>query len=316
MTRFFDAGGAEELARVFVVELGDGCLVECAESVQPPVPRDEKWVLIVSTLRGCPVRCPICDAGGAYRGRLSAEEILAQIDFLVRRRYPEGAVPARKLKIQFARMGDPAFNDDVLAVLRALPSAYEAPGLMPCISTIAPRGRERFFEELIDIKNGLYAGGRFQMQFSIHTTCESARRRLIPASVWSFADIADYGDRFFANGDRKIGLNFAPARGAPLEPARLADRFSRERFAVKLTPINPTAAAALSGLEGLIDPADGRGSEELAERFRKAGFETILSIGELDENRIGSNCGMRTLSPGAACVGLADTSPRPYSPAK
>jgi hypothetical protein len=36
-----------------------------------------------------------------------------------------------------------------------------------------------------------------------------------------------------------------------------------------------------------------RGGERVADRFRMAGFETILSIGETDENRIGSNCGMR-----------------------
>ncbi|RJR29397.1 MAG: radical SAM protein [Candidatus Latescibacterota bacterium] len=291
--RFIDAGGAEDLSRVFVLELADGCLVECAESVQPPVPREEKWVLIVSTLKGCPVRCPICDAGGDYRGKLSTGEILAQIDFLVRRRFLDGAVPVAKFKVQFARMGDPAFNDDVLAVLRRLPALYDAPGLVPCISTIAPKGRERFFEELIDIKNALYSRGRFQMQFSIHSTCESARRRLIPAPVWSFSRIADYGMRFFAQGDRKVVLNFAPARGLPLDPARLSECFSREHFAVKLTPINPTCAAARAGLDGLIDPADPAASEKHAERFREAGFETILSIGEPDENRIGSNCGMR-----------------------
>jgi len=290
--RFIDAGGAEDLSRVFVLELADGCLVECAESVQPPVPREVKWVLIVSTLRGCPVNCLMCDAGGDYRGKLSAGEILAQIDFLVRRRFRDGAVPVAKFKVQFARMGDPAFNDDVLAVLRRLPSLYDAPGLMPCVSTIAPKGRERFFDELIDVKNAFYPRGRFQMQFSIHSTCESARRRLIPAPVWSFREIAAYGERFVAPGDRKAALNFAPARGLPLDPERLADCFSRDHFAVKLTPINPTGAAARAGLDGLIDPADPFASEEHAERFRAAGFETILSIGETAENAIGSNCGM------------------------
>ncbi|MDD4857645.1 MAG: radical SAM protein [Candidatus Krumholzibacteria bacterium] len=291
--RIVDSTGDNDLARVFVAELNDGSLVECAESVQPPVPRDSKWVLILSTLKGCPVSCPMCDAGGGYRGALTAEEIIAQIDFLVRRRFPRGAVPVPKLKVQFARMGDPSFNDAVLDVLRRLPSLYDAPGIMPCISTIAPAGRERFFEELIGIKKAFYPNGRFQMQFSIHTTCEAARRRLIPARVWSFAEIAAYGSRFFSRGDRKITLNFAPAIGMPLDPGQLARVFSPEFFIVKLTPINPTRASARSGLVGLIDPFDGPGCESAAERFRAAGFETVLSIGDLDENRIGSNCGMR-----------------------
>jgi 23S rRNA (adenine2503-C2)-methyltransferase len=181
----------------------------------------------------------------------------------------------------------------VLDVLRGLPSGYQMPGLMPCLSTIAPHGRQQFFEELLAIKTALYGYGRFQMQFSLHTTCETARRRLIPTRTWSFAEIAAYGRRFFLPGDRKVTLNFAPARGLPLDPERLADVFAPDVFAVKLTPINPTFASACAGIVGLLDPGDPPGCEREAERFRRAGFETILSIGELDENRIGSNCGMR-----------------------
>jgi len=62
---------------------------------------------------------------------------------------------------------------------------------------------------------------------------------------------------------------------------------------VKLTPINPTFAASQSGMTELIDPSDPAACAAVADRFRNCGFETILSIGELDENRIGSNCGMR-----------------------
>ena len=33
------------------------------------------------------------------------------------------------------------------------------------------------------------------------------------------------------------------------------------------------------------------GAKKLARSIEKFGFETIISIGELEENRIGSNCG-------------------------
>ncbi len=71
--------GADELARVYVAELEDGSNIEFVESIQPPYSWREKWVLIVSTLKGCPVGCPICDAGGTYRGKLTRDEILAQM---------------------------------------------------------------------------------------------------------------------------------------------------------------------------------------------------------------------------------------------
>ena len=72
--------GNDDLARVFVARTADGSPIEFVESIQPPYRREEKWVLIVSTLKGCPVGCPICDAGGDYRGKLTAEEILAQVE--------------------------------------------------------------------------------------------------------------------------------------------------------------------------------------------------------------------------------------------
>ncbi len=289
--RILSQQGDPELARVFVASLADGAHVEMVESVQPPVPRSQKWVLIVSTLRGCPYGCAMCDAGDHYRGPLAASEILAQIDHLIVERFPDRSVPIPKLKVQFARMGEPALNDAVLAVLRRLPARYRAPGLMPCISTVAPRGRRAFFEELLHIKEELYPG-RFQLQFSVHTTDDDARRRLIPARTWGLADMAAYGARFVGPGDRKVTLGFAPARGMPLEPERLAALFSADAFVVKLTPINPTASAERAELVGMVDPHDPVACEELADRFRRVGFETLVSIGELRENQIGSNCGM------------------------
>jgi 23S rRNA (adenine2503-C2)-methyltransferase len=234
----------------------------------------------------------ICDAGGSYRGKLSAAEILAQVDYLVRRRYPDGRVPVPKLKVQFARMGEPALNDAVLETLVALPETLHAPGLMPCLSTVAPAGRERFFDELLEIRRAHYPTGRFQLQFSVHTTCDTARRKLVPRRTWSLARIAAYGDRFHVPGGRKITLNFAPVKGLPLDPEALTPLFSPERFLNKLTPINPTNAAGQSGLEPLIDPACTVGCQAVVDQFRAAGYDTILSIGDLRENAIGSNCGM------------------------
>ncbi len=142
------SSGTEKVAMVYIGEMANGNLVEFVESVQPPIPREKKWVLLVSTLFGCPVGCAMCDAGGYYKGKPTKDEILAQIDFLVEKRFPNGQIPCEQFKIQFARMGEPALNDSVLDVLEELPSRFHAPGLMPSISTIAPAGRERFFERL------------------------------------------------------------------------------------------------------------------------------------------------------------------------
>ncbi len=280
--------GREDIAVVYIAELEDGKLIEFVESVQPPIPREKKWVIIVSSLYGCPVGCPMCDAGEYYRGKLSRDDIIAQIDYLVSRRFPDRKVPVGKFKIQFARMGEPAFNQHVLDVLQELPALYDAPGLLPTISTIAPRGSEKFFERLLDIKRRTYRE-RFQLQFSIHTTDARLRDWMIPAKKWSLGEIAEYGGEFYRKGERKITLNFALAEGMPVDGDLLLRHFDPDIFLVKITPVNPTYSARKHGISSQVIPDMER--YEIVETLRAAGYEVILSIGELAENHIGSNCG-------------------------
>ncbi len=295
--------GNEDIAMVYIAELEGGNgrepkrsgnkLIEFVESVQPPTPRSEKWVLIVSTLFGCPVGCSFCDAGMYYDGKLTKDDILSQIDFLIHNRFPRGGVPVKKFKIQFARMGEPALNESVLDVLEALPDIYDAPGLMPSVSTIAPHGTDQFFERLIDIKNRVY-NGRFQLQFSIHTTDAQKRGEIIPVRIWDFYKIARYGERFYKEGNRKITLNFALAEDMPIEPEIMLNHFSPKKFIIKVTPVNPTCSAKRNKIASHIVP--GKERYEILEALKAHGYEVILSIGEIKENDIGSNCGQHIMN--------------------
>jgi len=284
--------GREDIALVYVAEFAGDRMVEFVESLQPPIPREKKWVLIISTLFGCPVRCRFCDAGGFYQGKLNRDEIFEQIDYLIARRYPDRKVPAEKFKIQFARMGEPSFNDDVLQVVEELPHRYDVPGLIISLSTIAPVGQENFFRELLRIKRHLLPG-RFQFQVSLHTTDQTLWDWLVPTPKWVYAQIAEYGNSFYQNGDRKIVLNFALVEGMPVDPDRLKKYFSPEIFIIKITPLNPTYAAQLNRISSHIVP--GINEYEIIEALKKTGYEVLLSIGEWEENKIGSNCGQYLL---------------------
>jgi 23S rRNA (adenine2503-C2)-methyltransferase len=283
--------GREDVAVVYIGELENEKLVEFVESIQPPIPREEKWVLLVSTMFGCPVGCKMCDAGGFYQGKPTKDEILDQIDFLVRKRYPDGCIPARQFKIQFARMGEPSLNAAVLDVLAELPRRYNAPGLMPSISTIAPAGTQAFFERLERIKREQYSGGNFQFQFSLHTTDPVLRDEIIPIKKWTFAEMGAYGQRFFEPGDRKVTLNFALAQGTPVEAPVLLRHFDPDIFLIKITPLNPTYRAAENQMASYINPASPNEQYEIVESLRAAGYDVIVSVGEVEENFIGSNCG-------------------------
>jgi len=302
--RIISEYGSDDIAMVYVAQMREDegaridskrFMVEFVESVQPPTPREQKWVLIVSSMFGCPIRCRMCDAGGEFAGRLTADEILAQVDHMVRLRFPDGRVPTKKFKIQFARMGEPSLNPAVLDAMDRLPRMYDAPGLQASMSTVAPSTKpaREFFEKLIAVKERNYAHGRFQLQFSIHTTDTKMRDDLIPTKKWTLEEIAAYGARFARpdEGDKKVTLNFAPAVGYPIDAGLLRSHFDPSLFMIKLTPLNPTVHGHEESLRSAIDPHDRGTSDRIVEPLEQEGFDVILSIGELEENRIGSNCG-------------------------
>lgn len=280
-----------DIASVYIAEMNEGKLVEFVESVQPPIPREKKWVFIVSTLYGCPVKCPMCDAGIDYQGKLSKDEMMAQINYLIDLNYPNRKLPIHQLKIQLARLGEPALNDNVLELLSTLPEEVECPGLMPSFSTIAPIGRENFFNRLIEIKNNYYPNGKFQFQFSIHSTNCKRRSEMIPVRTWDFKQMSDYGQRFFRKGDRKITLNFALSNEIDLSADVIRRYFSPEVFLIKITPVNPTINAQKNQLSNIIYNREQALALKSVRKLTDDGYDVIISIGELEENKIGSNCG-------------------------
>lgn len=294
--KIINSTGREDLAIVHIAQAAGGNYVEFVESLYPPKSREEKWILTLSTLYGCPVSCTICDAGPFYLGRISKEGMFWQLDYMLSNRYPDGCIPVKKLKVHFTRMGEPAFNMSVLEVIEEFDLYFNAPGFMPSISSIAPKGSEKFFKELLRIKNEKFSGGKFQLQFSIHTTEIKKRDELIPVKKWSFNEIAAYGDKFFREGERKITLSFAPSNEYIIDPNKITAIFDPQKFIIKLTPLNTTSSTVKNNLTSLISPLNTEGIESLASEFRNNGFEVIISIGSYEELKIGSTCGQNLVT--------------------
>ncbi|MBI5804678.1 radical SAM protein [candidate division TA06 bacterium] len=286
--------GKPELARVYIASLRNDqkYLVEFVDACSPVLgDRLKKWVIIVSTQLGCPVNCVMCDAGGGFRGNLSSDEMLGQVKTVVAE---NGLDPnsCAKFKVQFARMGEPALNSQVITALRELSALY--PGVIPCIATIGPKDSSRWFSELLIVRD-LFRD--FQLQFSINSTDEALRNVIMPYPKMLLSQLADYGQAFYRPGQRKAVLNFALQPDWPLDAVELRRKFDPKYFAVKLTPTNPTATGRENGLDLNEDLGSINGKmEEKARDLERQGFLVIRSIGELEENRIGSNCGQAVRS--------------------
>jgi 23S rRNA (adenine2503-C2)-methyltransferase len=286
--------GDPDLALVYVARFRnhDRFMAEFVDARDPDQPMDKKWVIIVSTQFGCPIACPMCDAGGDYQGDLKASEMFAQIDWIVEKHGTDRLSSVEKFKIQFARMGEPALNPAVLDVLQELPLRYGAPGLIPCIATSAPAVAKTWFERLSEIRHDVYDGRPFQLQLSVNSTDEVCRDRLMPCKKMSLKELSDYAASFHQQGLRKVSLNFALTKGVPIDPNVIADRFDPSCTCIKLTPLNPTLGSKQAGLDTALTQHAPDEITQLSDELLKRGFDVILSIGDVRENDIGSNCGM------------------------
>lgn len=286
--------GDPDLAQVFVARFrgDDRFMAEFVDARDPDLPADKKWVIIISTQFGCPVSCLMCDSGGNYAGDLTADEMFAQIDYAISQHGDRRLASVEKFKVQFARMGEPALNPNVLAVLDELPKRYDAPGLMPCIATTAPASASAWFERLLSIRRTTYAGKPFQLQLSINSTDERARDRLMPFPKMGFDELNEFARDFTKGGPRKVSLNFALMKDVPVDAAVISDHFDPARVCVKITPLNPTIRAGETGLATALPHDAPDMTADLCKRLNDSGFDTILSIGDARENEIGSNCGM------------------------
>jgi 23S rRNA (adenine2503-C2)-methyltransferase len=264
-----------EVATVYLAETQDGHYVEFVDQAAPPPGHPQGRIISVSSLLGCPVRCKVCDAGGQYEGRLTAAEILSQIDHAVSARYADGVVPE----------------------LRELPKAFRAEEVRVALATMVPAERDEFFEALIDVKDKHYRGGRFDLRYSMYTTDEWTRRTLVPVRGWGFDLMAAYGWRFHSPGDQKITLDFATPHGLPLEPERLRQIFSPERFRIRLSPLHATQASREAGLTSLLSRDDVPAARTLARRFAASSYQVALELGDRRVEELGAACGQLASGP-------------------
>lgn len=283
------------LARLYLAEFpGDGFrMAEFVDTVEPGVDKREKWVLMISTQFGCPVGCRMCDAGAmGFHGNLTAEQMLAQISRVIADNPALAPASHPKLKIHFARMGEPALNPAVLEALERLPADLPYPGLMPSMSTVAPDTPEAaaFMARLAELKTRHYPGGRFQLQISVHATEAGLRNKIVPVPVWGLERIAAYGKEFVRPGDRKITLNFALSQGERLDVEKIKAAFDPALFLVKVTPVNPTYCAGVNGTAYVWNNPPA-GLAEDAAALEAAGLRVILSPSAPEEIEHETSCG-------------------------
>ncbi len=294
--------------RVFLLETHEGYPVECTEmrdvlvggknnvevrnSQDPHViwnhldNYENKWLLTVSTQRGCAHNCKFCDVADLpFKGNLTYNEIFSQVEFILES--TPYITKSDKVKIGFARMGEPAHNlDIVLGVIKDLPYISDKMGKdfnwLPCFNTILPRktldGLSGFdvIDKVLEVKEKNY-NGFLHFQISCNSTDEAKRKELFGgAEVLSLKEIIEYiNNKNITN--RTVTLNFIVIDGVEIDVQKLADfGLNGNKFTVKLIPLNNTVNSSANNLETYANYANMERLEELTQKFKDLGVPVVM----------------------------------------
>lgn len=256
----------------------------------------QKWVATISTQKGCQMRCQFCDCPKlGYHGNVSRDELAYEVETILQN---EGVRSTNRFNVHFARMGEPTWNNEVLAFaesdLRELVSKYIiADTVHPVISTMLPKhnkGLERFILEWCRIKNEVY-GGEAGLQFSINSTDNEQRNIQFNDMSLSLKEISALSSHLPKPAGRKYTLNFAVTEDTILDAHRLSDLFDMDDFIVKITPIHKTASAVKNGFNVTTEYTDYDVYRKFEKPLVAAGWDVIVFVPSEEEDGDRITCG-------------------------
>lgn len=191
--------------------------------------RSERWMIGVSCMSGCPVRCKFCATGQLKKWRsLTAQEIVDQVEFVIAQNPDFDFAKAKEHKINYTRMGEPFLNiDAVKEAIRIIDAKY--PGTHHYISTIGTKDADFSW-----IKDNV------TLQVSLHSLDEERRNVLIPYK--KKMSIKELG-QIRTKSDLKTTVNLTLVDEKDFDISKLKECFDSGSFFIKLSPINPNSTS-------------------------------------------------------------------------
>lgn len=186
--------------------------------------RSDRWMIGVSTMSGCPVRCGFCASAKLRHWRkLTATEIAEQVSFVISKNMKYDPQRSKEFKINYTRMGEPFLNlDNVREAIDIITEKY--PGAHHYISTIGISGSD--FSWITE---------NISLQISLHSFDNERRNKLIPFS--KKMSISELG-RIRTDSSLKTTLNLTLVDNTDFDINILKQYFNPSYFFIKLSPIN------------------------------------------------------------------------------
>lgn len=242
---------------VYCLELEDGMLIETTDTFLPFYTKDaigrkqnyldskdlsdrsERWMVGVSVMSGCPVRCKFCATGQMKKWRnLTSKEIVDQVKFIIQNN-KNNPSDSMEFKINYTRMGEPFLNiDNVKEAIKEISSIY--PNTHHYISTVGLKGSDFSW-----IKDNI------TLQLSLHSLDDERRNWLIPYK--NKLSIKQLGE-IKTESNLKTTLNLTLVDEKDFDINKIKTNFDKDRFFIKISPINPNVTSENNGLgSGVIE---------------------------------------------------------------
>lgn len=260
----------------------------------------KKWVATISTQKGCPMQCKFCDVPKfGFFGNVSVDELAYQIETIIKN---EEVMETERFNVHFARMGEPTWNDNVLAFSIVLKELVKKCGLKdktvhPVVSTMLPKANRKLKQYILtwcSIKNDFY-NGEAGLQFSINSTDDAQRDELFDGKSLSLSEISELAKELPMPKGRKYTLNFPVTKQTILDAKRLSELFDKDKFIVKITPIHETNSAIENGFE-VSGYADYDVYRQFEQPLLDEGWDVIVFVPSKEEDSDRITCGNALIS--------------------
>lgn len=260
----------------------------------------KKWVATISTQKGCPMKCKFCDVPKfGFHGNVSVDELAHQIEIIIKN---EDVMETDRFNVHFARMGEPSWNENVLAFSIVLKELVKKCGLKaktvhPVVSTMLPKANKKLKQYILTwcaIKNDFY-NGEAGLQFSINSTDDDQRDELFDGKSLSLAEISELAKELPMPKGRKYTLNFPVTKQTILDAKRLSELFDKDKFIVKITPIHETNSAVENGFE-VSGYADYDVYRQFEQPLLHEGWDVIVFVPSKEEDSDRITCGNALIS--------------------
>jgi len=288
--------------KIFLIETDDKYLIEATEMRDVSVdgklhlevreatdPRviwkhlvlySKKWLMTVSTQKGCVHNCKFCDVAPLpFKGNLNQGEIEEQIKIILNN--TPYVNKSSKVKIGFARIGEPSWNiDNVLGAIKNLNNISKELNRdftwLPCFNSILPRGAKETIEKVIDVKENYY-NGFLHFQVSCNSTDENKRKELFGgADVLSLEEIINKINNIKIT-NRTVTLNFIVMKDVEVSVEKLKKMgLNKNKFSIKLIPLNKTNNAEDNKLETYANYSNYEKLLELKNEFESNGVPVVV----------------------------------------